>query len=118
MKSEKHMLIGGIAGASIYCVYKKFNGEGITPYGVIGSLTLGGLSGVLADILEPANNPHHRSLFHSLVFMAIVVLSNQKILENPSIDESTKMLALTPSSGYLSHLLVDATTKKGIPLIE
>jgi len=69
---------------------------------------VGSLSARLPDILEPATNPNHRKFFHSILLL---------------LTSGTGTLTLTNSlikafcAGYVSHLIADLTTPKGLPLI-
>ena len=67
------VIVGGIAGMAINFISQtrqtnnnenqKFNLSELLLSGVGGAI-IGKIGGVLPDILEPANNPHHRKFFH------------------------------------------------------
>lgn len=77
---------------------------------------LGGTVGLLADCAEPATSPNHRAFFHGLTFGGCVAYAAfGKHTKNLS-DEDRLACAMT-ALAYLSHLALDATTPKGLPLL-
>ena len=81
-----------------------------------GGAFLGAVGGVLPDILEPATNPHHRNFFHSLT---VVVAASYGLYKTNRSDFSTDVKAALTATGigYLSHLALDSSTPKSLPLI-
>lgn len=74
-------------------------------------LLCGGIGYIVAclpDILEPASNPHHRKIFHSLLALGVFIVVTAKT-ENP--------LLKTLAASYTSHLILDGLTPFGLPLI-
>ncbi len=81
---------------------------------------LGGLTGsIVPDFLEPANNPNHRSVAHSCttgIFFTNEVLKT--FAQNISPNKGSKWVFLTAMSiGYVSHLVLDSGTPKGLPFL-
>ena len=79
--------------------------------------TAGGATiATLPDILEPATNPNHRALFHSLACGGAVTYGafgkHTKNL-SPDAKHALRVAALS----YLSHLLMDSNTPKGLPVV-
>lgn len=77
------------------------------------------LSG-LPDILEPATHPHHRQFFHSLAFAAALGYGLYRLYqwapETPG-ERLCRGLGLIAGAAYLGHLVLDATTKRSLPLV-
>ena len=114
--SDTHMLIGGGIGALCYLGYKWINHKKPSALGVIASFGLGGIGGLLPDILEPATNPNHRKLFHSVGTGALLgtgLVTNLRKEKKTENDLALIILLLS----YLSHLAGDATTTKSLPLL-
>lgn len=95
---------------------------------------LGGrLGSALPDIIEPATSPHHRSTGHSLAVgglvagkgvPAVATWKRDLMRTSPPNDQAARMLRLFAGAmavgapvGYVSHLALDATTPKGLPLL-
>ena len=77
---------------------------------------LGAACAALPDILEPATNPNHRALFHSVTCgSAVAYGAFGKHSEEWSEEQrhATQMAALS----YLSHLWLDSGTTKSLPLL-
>lgn len=84
-------------------------------YGLIGA-AVAGSAALLPDLLEPAiTNPNHRGSFHSIAFLIALAAGNLVLYQLSSVKQEMKLLALTGSAGYISHLLADARTQKGLP---
>jgi membrane-bound metal-dependent hydrolase YbcI (DUF457 family) len=70
----------------------------------------------LPDMLEPATNPNHRALFHSFACGGAVTYGafgkHTKNL-SPDAKHALQVAALS----YLSHLLMDSKTTKGLPVV-
>ena len=117
MNSEEHALIGGTIGFLGYMgnrlVYQK-------PINLIALFlsTIGGAgAAVLPDLLEPADDPNHRSIFHSVTTLLLLTGANIKTWENKELTEDQKLALSILSTAYESHLIADSTTKKSLPLL-
>ncbi|TET22720.1 MAG: metal-dependent hydrolase [Candidatus Stahlbacteria bacterium] len=108
MKMKDHIIIGAVAGCGIY-ILDRLNKEKEIKFS---KLLLCGAAGatiaLLPDILEPATNPRHRQLFHSLVSLGFTL---------SGIFVSKKPLTKASFAGYTSHLLADLTTPMGLPFL-
>ena len=77
---------------------------------------LGGAAvAALPDVIEPASNPNHRAMFHSLACAGAIGYGafgkhTQKL--SPESRHALQVAALS----YLSHLLLDSGTPKGLPI--
>ena len=77
---------------------------------------LGAACGALADELEPAKSPNHRRFFHSFCFGGLVVYGAfGKHSQKWSQDVRDAVGA--GAFSYISHLVVDSGTPKGLPAI-
>lgn len=89
-----------------------------TPFS-LGELALwsaaGGCIGLLPDILEPATTPNHRSFFHSFSFIALAAWLAFRFCRGLSF--AAKVVLALVALPYLSHLVLDARTKRGLPLM-
>ncbi|NMB72978.1 MAG: metal-dependent hydrolase [Bacteroidales bacterium] len=77
----------------------------------------GAAAGILPDKLEPANNPNHRKFVHSLTFYVILIWLILKIVNKKDMEPIGKSLATSGLISYGSHILIDSTTAKSIPII-
>jgi len=94
---------------------------------IIACVGTGILGGRLSDLLEPAKNPNHRSFFHSYCFGAITILgmflvriSIKSVAKNVDSEALEEITTLTDALGYgvLTHLFLDAQTKRGLPIFK
>ncbi len=89
------------------------------------SASIGGtvVGGMLPDVLEPPSTPNHRSFMHSLVAGGIATAIAEK--SDPArrshecgfIGQLVLDFLASVPVGYLTHLLCDATTRRGLPLM-
>lgn len=79
-------------------------------------LGIGAVGGVLPDILEPATNPNHRKLFHSLTTATAIGYGLYKT-HNSNLDTNLKQTIHCAGAAYFSHLFLDINTPKGLPLL-
>lgn len=117
MDSGKHAAIGALLGFGGYLSYKYLKKEPPTIVGTLMSLLGGAFAGLLPDLLEPATNPNHRGLFHSIALLALIICGNYKVWQNEKLSEDQKFAISLLSTAYSSHLVTDGTTKKGLPLL-
>lgn len=72
------------------------------------------------DLLEPASHPGHRRFFHSFTFAGLLGYAGYRVYkwETDGEFEAIVRFALLAGIGaYLIHLLMDARTPKGLPLL-
>lgn len=116
----RHIAIGAAAGGVTYLAMCKYLDREVD-FGEF--LFFTGASALFApvpDVLEPAVDPNHRAFGHSLTLGAglarlAVVQCNRK---NTCCRNLEKILIAVLISSYLSHLLADACTPKGLPLLQ
>lgn len=117
--AAQHGLIGAAAGGATYvlmCRYYKRQldfGEFLVCAGA------GLLSAAVPDLLEPALHPHHRQLAHSVTTGGLLAkyASIMCCAENGTWDEFRKILVASAIGGYISHLVADGCTPRGLPLL-
>lgn len=117
MDRTDHAIIGALVSLGLYGLYKYLKQEKPTIPGALGSLLVGGLAGVLPDVFEPATSPNHRSFFHSIAILVMLVSGNLKVWESQKLTEDQKLVISLLSAGYGSHLLSDSRTPKSIPFL-
>jgi len=115
--SKTHFLVGAVIGAGLYCLIKKSQDQPIELSGVLGMGLVGGVAGLLPDIIEPATSPNHREFAHSIAALLVIGSGINKLHENQGIEAGQKELLLTLALGYGSHLLLDAGTPASLPII-
>ena len=115
--SKTHALVGLGVGVGLYLIWCKAADRKVD----LGETLLAGCAGLfmglLPDILEPALDPNHRRFFHSWSITALIIEGNRRSWENPKLTPEQRAGIALSSAGYLSHLLLDGATPKGLPLI-
>jgi membrane-bound metal-dependent hydrolase YbcI (DUF457 family) len=84
------------------------------------STVLAGILGTLPDKIEPALHPHHRQFYHSVTLgVGVWWLGRQVYKWRPEseLGEIARFLLLVAGGAYLSHLALDALTKRSLPLV-
>ena len=74
----------------------------------------------LPDLLEPATNPNHRAFLHSVVFLLLLVAAIKLLVDwkpKSEWERVGKVLLVAAGVGYVSHLVLDSLTPRGLPLI-
>lgn len=86
----------------------------------LGSGALAATLGSIPDWLEPASHPNHRQFFHSIAFGLTIGRSIYGLYHWQPADDWDRMLrvvGLVAGGAYLTHLIMDAATKKSLPLL-
>ena len=118
-KFKTHIIGGLVSGIIALYILKEFNGFTPDIYWALLALIFSILGSAVPDKIEPAKNSHHRSLFHSKIVLAIagyityyiLFIGNFNIAGEPIIGYFTGFVCI----GYMSHLILDATTPAGLP---
>lgn len=84
---------------------------------ILVAITIGATFGILADKLEPPTSPNHREFFHSVIFAAIAGWQIYNQSNNESTTANSSLLLKMIGVAYGSHLLLDAATPMGLPLL-
>jgi len=120
-RAKEHLIIGTLTGAATNALLQML--EGIADpnrkfdWGELFVCAgIGGLAALAPDMLEPANSPNHRQIFHSVACAASVayVCSGE---HTNKWQRAERVFAVAISAGYLSHLGADAMTPRSISLI-
>lgn len=121
MNAKQHICIGAMAGAGytvgMYLWIKRKEPNYNFPWKkLFVNISLGLAFAKLPDWIEPATNPNHRKFFHSLTTAGLV---GYGMYGKHTHNINVNLLDYIRSIGfaYLSHLAVDATTPKSLPLI-
>jgi inner membrane protein len=113
-----HLIVGGLAGLGISLWDKSDDSEFAN--NPLLATTVGAMFGKLPDILEPALHPHHRQFCHSIVVLLGVGYGMKKAYQwepKDNVDKLLRCIALCVGAGYISHLLLDATTPRSLPIL-
>jgi membrane-bound metal-dependent hydrolase YbcI (DUF457 family) len=118
-------IIGLIGGTIANLIYQKKQAANDSNYqfdrnslllSAGGGALLGMVCGVIPDILEPAYHSHHRSVFHSIATFSAISYGLLKANESNLTPEEKATINIAGMS-YLSHLLLDGETPRGLPLL-
>lgn len=127
---KKHAAVGAAVGCGVNLLWQlcKIQTRPNAPVGILNTLAkvnllevgvftlFGAVAGILPDLLEPATNPNHRKFFHSMTCGAAVAhgaFGSHTKNWNPENRHAVQLAALS----YASHLLLDGSTPKGLPLV-
>ena len=114
-----HSVAGALSSLIVAMFDKNDNHE--TVHDPFWAAVVGAVSGRLPDILEPAlRNPHHRQFFHSFVVLVAAGYGLKKVYEwkpEDNLEALVRGALLFAGAGYISHLLLDATTARSLPII-
>lgn len=127
---KKHLVTGAIVGAItavILYLVRYFKEQRRNPkyrfdfwkfiLTILAGFSLGAITGIAPDKIEPAINPNHRGFFHSITFWVLLGISVYKTIKGRNIDCFCKNLVVIGFAGYSSHLYLDSQTPKSLPLL-
>lgn len=120
-RAYQHVVIAGLAGAAVDCLiqWEAMSANPETKFDV-GELLLcavgAGIAGLVPDLLEPAANPNHRGVCHS-VAAGVAVSLTLSGRHTEGLPKLMRLLMLMGAVGYGSHLLADSTTPRSIRLL-
>jgi inner membrane protein len=129
-----HLLVGTAGGflSTLVIQSKLHENKQLDPAHLLVSTGTSAAVSRLPDLLEPALHPNHRAFFHSYIFGAAlgylatevwkkmkekVAERKERGIEQISGSEFLLALILVGIVAFLIHLLMDAFTKKDLPLI-
>ena len=115
-RRKAHAITGVISSLAIYDSGKRHRKEDWTLFEAVGVAGTGAIFGLLADIIEPALNPRHRKVFHSLVIGGLIVLALSK-LKAIRLSPKTEDFLKAALVAYFSHLALDAMSPMGLPFV-
>jgi membrane-bound metal-dependent hydrolase YbcI (DUF457 family) len=116
--AKAHAQIGAVAGAVTYVVMSHHYERKMDVLEAGFCALIGMASAALPDLIEPALTPNHRGTAHSVVILflllALIILFCQD--EEGKREEFVKMVVASAGAGYLTHLIADSCTPKGLPI--
>jgi len=112
-----HAIFGGALSVGAYLAHMRLLGQEPTLAGIIGTGLIGAGTAALPDILEPATDPNHRSFFHSWAALGALASAAVTGVRSSNLPDAVKPALVAAAVGYGSHLLADATTPRGLPLV-
>jgi len=120
MNGPVHTIIGTAAGSVVGLTAKDVP-EDEQLWVFLAAVVGGALGGKMPDILEPSlNNPNHRQFCHSVAVLAVggwlYALLRDWDGQSPT-DRLVKHFIMGVLAGYGSHLGLDATTPRSLPLL-
>jgi inner membrane protein len=113
-----HRLGAGLAVGSVVAYRESQEGE-ITGKSLISGVGAAAC-GTLPDLIEPALHPNHRQFFHSFLMLAGVGYGLKKLYDwqpESADGQFWRSVGLVVGGAYAVHLLMDACTKRSLPLI-
>jgi membrane-bound metal-dependent hydrolase YbcI (DUF457 family) len=116
--ARTHATVGAVTGLAAWISAERNAGHSIRFGDLVIPAIAGFVSGLLADFIEPATSPNHRAFAHSLMFVALiaaVIFTADHYLRDDEQQRERSILACIMLA-YLSHLLLDSFTAKGLPL--
>lgn len=112
--SGTHAAVGTATGIVTWIACRRRRGEAVRFWGLVVGAAAGLLGGLAADVIEPATSPNHRRFAHSMA--VAVALSALLYLAVDRWDDDEVLVFACFVFAYLSHLLLDACTPKGLPI--
>src|SRR5271168_5125752 len=118
-RMTEHVWIGAGAGVLTYIAMCAYYDHPFDFGELLGCAVVSTAAAIVPDIIEPALNPHHRSIAHSLAAGCTLLHfgADRCFASNRDWEELQKMLYASATAGYLSHLVADGCTPKGLPLL-
>jgi membrane-bound metal-dependent hydrolase YbcI (DUF457 family) len=118
---KTHLVVGAATGAVLNILYQAGKSRRAATYRFdllqfAACTGAGATVGALADVIEPATTPNHRAFFHSVTFGGVgtyACFGPHSDNWSQETKEGGRFLWLC----YLSHLVADSTTPKGLPLL-
>jgi inner membrane protein len=75
---------------------------------------------MLPDLIEPPRNRRHRKFFHSLVLLVLLLVflhNAYALLLTGGLADEVAFGLFFAGAGYASHLVLDALTPSGLPVV-
>lgn len=119
MRAAAHAVISGASAFAVVSIIRDRHPGARVPNPVFAAVVAAIASG-LPDLLEPANNPHHRQFCHSAAFAALVTTGMKKLYEWMPATPGEALVRdalLSIGFGYVAHLCADGSTAMGLPLV-
>ena len=116
-RAAEHRLIN-FAATAIFLASKAEDERRGLKHPLVGG-AVSALCATFPDVLEPPIHPHHRQMFHSLVFASAVGYGVYRVYHwKPQdwVEELIRLAVLFGGSAYLLHLAADLCTTRSLPL--
>lgn len=117
MNRNTHVVVGAAAGVVAEVMRCKCTGHPVEFWNLVLAAGAAAAFAAVPDLMEPALHPNHRSLFHGLAAAGFAGSSISVVAKHNEWPEWSKALAVGALVGYVSHLALDATTPKGLPVV-
>lgn len=125
---NEHDLAGFFSGALAALVTSQAKTPGDAIQDMLAGAVGGWLGSRIPDALEPATHPGHRSLVHGVTANGIAAyygagpllrwrINTTDVRAQRSGARLTSAFALGAATGHASHLLIDATSPRGLPWV-
>ena len=112
---QEHLIAGAVLGGLSYLAVTNRQRQNSNVRDLLLCAASGAVAASVPDKLEPATSPHHRQLAHSWTAGLAGLSATSAIMQHPT--ELRQKILLAGIAGYLSHLALDATTPKSLPLL-
>lgn len=112
-----HISAGCLSAATVYLALVEIPENPLEFIAIIGA---GYFGGRMPDLLEPATNPNHRQFFHCVAVLLLLAYGIKLLMDWKPKDDWQKLgkiLLMAAAVGYISHLVLDGMTPKGLPLL-
>lgn len=120
MSSGANHRFGSTVAVGIVAAIIDYNRNGKLTWRTPAAAGLALATATLPDLIEPATSPHHRQFFHSLAVAGLLAEGMRRVheweVENDG-DLFLKDTLMVIGASYLSHLAMDSTTPKGLPIL-
>ena len=116
---KEHLGLSALVSTGTYLGMCRYYGRHPDLGEILVCAGIGICAGAAPDIFEPATNPHHRALGHSVALGAALTkfaITNCSP-ENGNWEEFLKIAAAVASVAYLAHLIADTLTPNSLPLL-
>ena len=115
--SKQHALLGATAGLAVYGLYVLITKKDFEWSKTIFCTATGFVCGLLPDLIEPATSPSHRKFAHSVLVLCGMSIGKVAIIESKLLSPEKKLYLSCAVASYGSHLLLDSSTPKGLPMM-
>lgn len=117
--SAQHLAIGAVAGTGTYLLMCRYYNRKVDLAEALVCAGAGMAGAALPDLLEPALHPHHRKIAHSITAGgALTKFSLDRCASaNGEWTEFGKIVFASAGAGYISHLVADGCTPRGLPML-
>lgn len=113
--AKTHAIAGFVAGITACSIVASREQRSPGCGELLSAGLIGSMAALLPDQLEPASHPHHRAFFHSIIVGAALLKLGHEVLRNSARSDGMTIPVSVALSGYLSHLVLDFRTTRGLP---